>query len=60
VVDALKSRRQYMQQNAADELLAIQVHDLLARVVSLILPVEADLAVGQVDEAIVGYRHACV
>ena len=58
VADALESRRQDMQQEAADEFLPVQAHDLLARVVPVVLPVEADLAIGQVDEAIVGNRHA--
>ena len=50
----LKAARQHMQQEAAHELLGLQAHHLLARVVAVVLPVKADLIVGEVNQAMVG------
>src|SRR3990172_4455341 len=47
-----------MQQETADELLRIQAHDLLARVVAVILPAKADLAINEVDQTLVGAGNA--
>ena len=47
-----------MRQEAAHELLRIQVHDLVARVVAVVLPLEGDRAVGEVEQAVVGDRHS--
>jgi len=55
--DPLKPVWQDMQQEAANELLRIQAHYLLARVVAVILPVKADLAIGEADQAVIGNGH---
>ena len=52
--NALKPMRKNMQQEAADKLLRIQAHYLLARVVAVILPAKADLAINEVNQTIVG------
>jgi hypothetical protein len=45
--DLYKSGRQYMQQEATDELDRLQGHELLGVVVGRIAPAEGDLAVGE-------------
>ena len=55
--DPLKPGWQDMQQEAADELLRIHTHHFLARFVAIILPVKADLAIGEADQAIIGNGH---
>ena len=54
VPDAVKPVRQHMDQEAADELPAVQGHRLLAVAVPVILPAEADLAVVHGHQAVVG------
>ena len=55
--DPLKSAGQDMQQETANELICIKAHHLLTRGVAVILPVKADLVVGEVDQAMVGDGH---
>jgi len=45
IPDAVKSVRQHMDQEAADELPGVEGHRLPAVVIPVILPAEADLAV---------------
>ena len=52
--DPLKSAGQDMQQEAANKLIDIQAHHLLARVVAVILPVKADLAIDAIDQTMIG------
>src|SRR5271167_3762891 len=54
VPDAVKPVRQYMDQEAADELPGLEGHGLLTVVIPVILPAEADLAVLHGDQAVVG------
>src|ERR1700688_3343693 len=54
VSDTMKSIRQHMDQEAADELLSGKGHRLLAIVISVVLPAEANLAVVHGHEAVVG------
>src|SRR5271170_6450470 len=58
VADAVKSVRQHMDQEAADELPRLEGHGLLAVVVPVILPAEADLAVLHRQQAVVGDSDA--
>jgi hypothetical protein len=58
VADAMKAVRQGVQQEAADELVGRQCHDLRAAVVTVIPPTEGDLIVGHADQACVGYGDA--
>jgi hypothetical protein len=53
----LESARQNVQQEAADELMLIQAHHLLARLVTVVLPAETDLTLRKVDQTIVGDGH---
>jgi len=55
--DPLKPAGQDMQQEAANELIGIQGHHLLARVVTVILPVKADLAIDAIDQTMIGNSH---
>src|SRR5258708_4514480 len=54
IPDAVKSGRQHMDQEAADELLAVESHRLLTIAVAVILVTEPDLAVGHRQEPVVG------
>src|SRR5208283_908570 len=54
VPDAMKPVRQHMDQEAADELLGREGHRLLAVVIPVILPAEADLALVHGHQAVVG------
>src|SRR5258708_36411131 len=54
VADALKSVRQHMDQEPADELSGLQGHRLLAIAISVILPAEPDLAGVDGQQAVVG------
>ena len=58
VANALEARRQHMQQEATHELLRVEAHGLAPRLVTVVLPREGDPAVGEVDQAVVGDRHA--
>ena len=52
--DPLQAARKHMQQEAANELLLLQAHHLQARIVAVILPIEADLAILEVDQTMIG------
>src|SRR5205807_4243365 len=58
VADALETIGQYMQEEAANELLGVKRHRLLLAFVTIILVTEADLLVVNVQQAIVGNGHA--
>ena len=53
VADADESRRQHMQQEAAQELVDRQCHQTLLILVSGIAPAKSDHAIGNVDESMV-------
>ena len=55
--DPLKSAGQDMQQKAANKLIDIQAHHLLARFVPVIFPVKADLAIDAIDQTLIGNGH---
>ena len=55
--DPLKSAGQNMQQETTNKLIDIQAHHLLTRVVAVILPVKADLAVDAIDQTMIGNSH---
>ena len=54
----MKPVGQHMDQEAAEELLAIEGHRLLAIAITVVLPAEADLAVVHGDQPVVGYGDA--
>src|ERR1700712_162990 len=54
VTDAVEPVRQHMDQEAANELISIQGHDLLAVAIPIIFPAEPDLAVVHGHQAVVG------
>src|SRR5271165_5099026 len=54
IANAVKPVWQHMDQEAADELPGLEGHGLLAVVIPVILPAEADLAVVHGDQAVVG------
>src|SRR5438105_14555893 len=54
VADAMEAVRQNVEQEAADELVGAKGHHLLLIVVAIILPAEADPALGKTDQAAVG------
>jgi hypothetical protein len=58
VADAMKARGQDMQQEAADELIRRDGHGLLPIVVPIVLPAEADRAICDVEQSIVGDGNA--
>ena len=58
MANALKPMWKNMQEKAADKLLRIQAHHLLARVVAVILPAKADISSNEVDQTIVGDSNA--
>ena len=58
VPDADESRRQHMQEKAAQKLVDRQRHQTLLVLVSGIAPAESDAAVGERDEAMVRDRHS--
>src|SRR5215471_21020335 len=61
IADALEPIRQDVQEETADELVRIQRHRLLLALMTIILVAECDLAVIDVQQAIIGDRHAmCV
>src|SRR6185312_14846728 len=51
VTDAMEAVRQGVQQEAADELIDAEAHDLRLAVVAIVLPTESDIGLGEVDEA---------
>ena len=55
--DPLKAAGQDMQQEAANKLIDIQAHHLLARVVAVIFPVKANLAIDAIDQTLVGNSY---
>ena len=58
VADAVKAFGQSMQQEAADELVGRQGHDLGLVVMAIVFPAKGDLVVVDVDEAAVGNGDA--
>ena len=54
LADTYESRRQHVEQEAADELDRIEGHDLSAGMVRVVFPVEADAAVLQSAKPMVG------
>ena len=54
VADAMESVRKNVQQEATDEFVGAQGHELGPFVVAIILPAEADLSLVQTHEAAVG------
>jgi len=58
IADAMKAFGQDVQQEAADELVGGDGHDLPSIVVAIVLPREADLAVLDVAQAVVGNGDA--
>src|SRR5438477_327050 len=58
VTDAMEAVRQNVEQEAADELVGAKGHHLLLVVVAIILPAEADPALGKTDKAAVGDGNA--
>jgi hypothetical protein len=57
VADADKAVGDHVEQEATEELLGVELHDLHAVPVGVVAPPEADAALGQGDEAVVGDRH---
>jgi hypothetical protein len=57
VPDSLKSAGQDMQQETANELIGIQAHHLLTRIMAVILPMKADLTIDEIDQAMIGNSH---
>ena len=55
--DPLKSAGQDMQQEATNKLIGIQAHHFLTRVVAVIFPVKADLAIDAIDQTLIGNGH---
>ena len=58
MADAMKPVRQRVQQEAADEFVGFQRHDLVLVVMPVVAPAEADPAVGERDKPAVGDRDA--
>ena len=58
VADALESRWQNMQQEAAYERMCVQTHGFVARLVAIVLPGECDRSIGEFEQSVVGDRHA--
>src|SRR6202000_2542268 len=54
VTDAVKSVRQHMDQEATDELPAVEAHDFLAVFLPIILPAKLDFAVTDRHQAVIG------
>jgi hypothetical protein len=58
VTDALEAVREGVKQEAADELLGGERHDLVGCVLAIVAPAEADVAILDLDQAAVGDRDA--
>ena len=58
VADANKATWKYMQQEAAQELICRQAHQLLLVAVSGVAPTEVDVVIVQCNESVVGDRDA--
>ncbi len=58
LADADQAGRQYVKQEAADELGRFQSHGLGPAAISIVLPLEADAAIFERAETMVGNRHA--
>src|SRR6516225_11888985 len=54
IADAMEARGQDVKQEAADELIGRDGHDLLPIAVPIVLPAETNGAILDVDEAVVG------
>ena len=57
VTDSLESRWQNMQQEATNELVCVQAHAFVARLVAVVLPGERDSSVAELAQAVVGDRY---
>jgi hypothetical protein len=57
VTNALETLGQDMQQEAANKLVGIERHGLLLLMVAIIFPSEADLAVVDIEQAVIGNSH---
>ena len=60
VADAVESVRQCMQQEAADEFVSRQRHDLILVVVPVIAPAEVDAAAGEAISRLLAIATRCV
>ena len=58
MADAVKSVRQGMEQEAPDEFVGRERHDLVLVVMAVVAPAEADLTPSECDEPAVGDRNA--
>ncbi len=56
VADAHKAARKQMQQEAPQELVCRQAHQLLLVAMGGVAPTEGDVAIGKVDQSVVGDR----
>jgi transcription elongation GreA/GreB family factor len=54
MADAVEAIGQAVEQEAPDELVGVERHDLRLVVMTIVLPAEADPAIGQADQAGVG------
>ncbi len=54
VPDAMEAGWQDMEQEAPHEFAGVERHHLVAALVAVVLPAEADLAVGEIEEPAVG------
>jgi D-aminopeptidase len=54
MADAMKAVREGMQQEAADELVGRERHDLVLAVMPVVAPTEADLVAGECHQPAVG------
>jgi hypothetical protein len=57
VADAVKAVRQGVEQKPTDELVRVEGHNLRLAVVTIVLPAEGDVVIGDADQPGVGDRH---
>src|SRR5262249_5716493 len=57
MADANEAVGNNVEQEAAEELVGLQLHELHAMAISVVTPPEADPPTGERDEAVVGQRH---
>jgi hypothetical protein len=58
VADAVETVGQHMKQEAANELVGLELHDLCRAVLAIVFPREGDMIVVECDEPAVGDRDA--
>ena len=58
MADAVEAVRQGVQQEAPDELVRLEGHDLRLAVLAIVPPSEGDFTIGDVDQPRVGDRDA--